>query len=66
MTIIFKACDSSIEVSEKLESELTRLRLRFEYRKFKIELQERELVMSQDECIILKKNVKSLILKEIF
>ena len=54
MTIIHKAYEFVIEISEKLESELTRLRLRFEDRKLNIESLERDLVMSQDECIILK------------
>ena len=54
MNTIYKAFESAINVSEKKECELNRLRLRFEDKKLKIESLERELVMSKDECIILK------------
>ena len=63
---IYRAYKSSIEASEKKESELIRLRLCFKDKKLKIESLERELVMSQDECIMLKDNVRSSILKEMF
>ena len=53
MSTIYKAYESAIDVSEK-ECELNRLRLCFEDKKLKIESLERELVMSNDECIILK------------
>ena len=54
MSTIYQAYDSAIEASEKKDSELNRLRLRFEDKKLKIESLEHELVMSKDECIILK------------
>ena len=53
MIVIHKSYESTIKVSEKLDSELTRLRLSFEDRKLKIESAERELLMAKDECIIL-------------
>lgn len=53
MTIIYKAYDSALEVGEKLDNELTRLRLWFEDRKLKIESLEWELLMAKDKCIIL-------------
>mgnify|MGYP001545747934 FL=1 len=54
MNTIYKAYESTIEASEKKDCELSRLRLRFEDKKLKIESLEHELVMSKDECIILK------------
>ena len=54
MIVIHKAYESAIKVSEKLDSELTRLRLLFEDRKLKIELLESKRLMSNDECITLK------------
>lgn len=52
--VIHKAYESGIEVSEKMDSEFTRCRLHFEYRKLKIKLLEKELVMLNNEYIILK------------
>ena len=54
MDTIYKAYESAIEASEKKDCELNRLRILFEVRKLKIESLEHELVMSKDECIVLK------------
>lgn len=53
MKAIIKALESRIDVSEKLDRELARLRLNFEDFKRKIESLERELVIDNEECIIL-------------
>lgn len=53
MTGILKAYESSIDVSEKMDSELTRFRLCFEDFKLKIESLESEFVKAKHECIIL-------------
>ncbi|XP_052621758.1 uncharacterized protein LOC128127334 [Lactuca sativa] len=58
MNIIYKAYESAIEASENKDCELSRLRLRFEDKKLKIESLEHELVMSKDECIILQDKFK--------
>lgn len=60
MKAIIKALESRIDVSEKLDRELARLRLNFEDFKRKIESLERELVIAKDEFIIL--NGKCVIL----
>ena len=47
--------------SEKLDSELTRLRSHFVDLMLKIESLERELVMSKDECVIFKDKCESML-----
>lgn len=53
MKVIHKAYESVPEVSEKLNSELTRLILLSDDRKIKIDSLEIELIMVKVECIIL-------------
>ena len=66
MIVILKVYESIIDMSEKLDNELTRLRLHFENRKVKIESLERELVIAKDECIILNDKCSISISEKIF